>query len=224
MSTIKKLKRRFSLSMRRSRSNLVDESISEITEHLTMEENARGNLLSLKPAGVIEQKDTPIFGIGSDGEGGNTSSDGLPTPTVTLRNNKKLNDQLMSKRLSLPATVPFGPPLFQRFSPSFEQPMSRRLRRASLSEIGFGKLESYIKLEKLGEGTYATVYKGQSKLTDNLVALKEIRLEHEEGAPCTAIREVSLLKDLKQANIVTLHDIVHTDKSLTLVFEYLVSD
>ncbi|CAB1322694.1 unnamed protein product, partial [Coregonus sp. 'balchen'] len=73
-------------------------------------------------------------------------------------------------------------------------------------------------------GTYATVFKGRSKLTDNLVALKEIRLEHEEGAPCTAIREVSLLKDLKHANIVTLHDIIHTDKSLTLVFEYLDKD
>ncbi|MED6250203.1 Cyclin-dependent kinase 17, partial [Ataeniobius toweri] len=92
------------------------------------------------------------------------------------------------------------------------------------SEIGFGKLETYIKLDKLGEGTYATVFKGRSKLTDNLVALKEIRLEHEEGAPCTAIREVSLLKDLKHANIVTLHDIIHTDKCLTLVFEYLEKD
>jgi hypothetical protein len=51
------------------------------------------------------------------------------------------------------------------------------------------------------QGTYATVFKGKSRLTDNLVALKEIRLEHEEGAPCTAIREVSLLKDLKHANI-----------------------
>lgn len=39
------------------------------------------------------------------------------------------------------------------------------------------------------QGTYATVFKGRSKLTQNLVALKEIRLEHEEGAPCTAIRE-----------------------------------
>ena len=45
------------------------------------------------------------------------------------------------------------------------------------------------------------MYKGKSRLTDNLVALKEIRLEHEEGAPCTAIREVSLLKDLRHANI-----------------------
>ena len=35
---------------------------------------------------------------------------------------------------------------------------------------------------------------------------------------------VSLLRDLKQANIVTLHDIIHTPKSLTLVFEYLERD
>lgn len=56
----------------------------------------------------------------------------------------------------------------------------------------------------LFQGTYATVFKGKSRLTDNLVALKEIRLEHEEGAPCTAIREVSLLKDLKHNNIGTI--------------------
>ncbi|KAF4524806.1 hypothetical protein B566_EDAN010181 [Ephemera danica] len=80
------------------------------------------------------------------------------------------------------------------------------------------------KSRRYSEGTYATVFKGKSRLTDNLVALKEIRLEHEEGAPCTAIREVSLLKELRHANIVTLHDIVHTEKSLTLVFEYLEKD
>ena len=44
----------------------------------------------------------------------------------------------------------------------------------------------------MGEGTYATVFKGKSKLTDKIVALKEIRLEFEEGAPCTAIREGKL--------------------------------
>ncbi len=68
------------------------------------------------------------------------------------------------------------------------------------------------------------MYKGRSRLTDALVALKEIRLEQEEGAPCTAIREVSLLKDLKQANVVTLHDIVHTERTLVLVFEFLDRD
>lgn len=34
---------------------------------------------------------------------------------------------------------------------------------------------------------------------------------------------VSLLRNLKHANIVTLHDLIHTERSLTLVFEYLVS-
>ena len=38
----------------------------------------------------------------------------------------------------------------------------------------------------------------------------------------TNIHTVSLLRGLKHSNIVTLHDIIHTEKSLTLVFEYLV--
>ena len=39
---------------------------------------------------------------------------------------------------------------------------------------------------------------------------------------CVVCGIVSLLRDLKHANIVTLHDIIHTDSCLTLVFEYLV--
>jgi len=181
---------------------------------------------------VPVRENSGLVGIGSDGEGGNTSSEDLQTSNLNVRSSvvrrqvipQQLRNRHTEKRMSLPSTqAPFF--LNNRFSsPQVNQPLSRRMRRASLSEIGYGKLESYIKLDKLGEGTYATVFKGRSKLTDNLVALKEIRLEHEEGAPCTAIREVSLLKDLKQANIVTLHDIVHTDKSLTLVFEYLDQD
>ena len=62
------------------------------------------------------------------------------------------------------------------------------------------------------------------RITGEECALKEIRLDHEEGAPCTAIREASLLRDLKHANIVTLHDIIHTPTTLTFVFEYLKMD
>nr|XP_032807292.1 cyclin-dependent kinase 14-like isoform X1 [Petromyzon marinus]XP_032807293.1 cyclin-dependent kinase 14-like isoform X1 [Petromyzon marinus]XP_032807294.1 cyclin-dependent kinase 14-like isoform X1 [Petromyzon marinus] len=88
----------------------------------------------------------------------------------------------------------------------------------------FGKVDSYEKLEKLGEGSYATVYKGKSKVNGKLVALKVIRLQEEEGTPFTAIREASLLKGLKHANIVLLHDIIHTRETLTLVFEYVRTD
>ncbi|GFN89567.1 cyclin-dependent kinase 14-like [Plakobranchus ocellatus] len=88
----------------------------------------------------------------------------------------------------------------------------------------FGRADSYNKLEQLGEGSYATVFKGFSSLTQQVVALKEIRLQEEEGAPFTAIREASLLKGLRHANIVTLHDIIHTKETLTFVFEYVHTD
>lgn len=102
----------------------------------------------------------------------------------------------------------------------------RRTKRFSAfgGDSPFGKSEAYIKLEQLGEGSYATVYKGFSNLQNQVVALKEIRLQEEEGAPFTAIREASLLKELKHANIVTLHDIVHTRTTLTFVFEYVHTD
>ncbi|OJT11696.1 Cyclin-dependent kinase 1 [Trametes pubescens] len=55
--------------------------------------------------------------------------------------------------------------------------------------------------------------------------MKKIRLEAEdEGVPSTAIREISLLKELKDDNIVTLLDIVHADQKLYLVFEFLDVD
>lgn len=56
---------------------------------------------------------------------------------------------------------------------------------------------------KLGEGTYGIVYQAINTETGQTVALKRIRLESEdEGVPCTAIREISLLKELDHENIV----------------------
>ncbi|KAA3679660.1 uncharacterized protein DEA37_0010380 [Paragonimus westermani] len=52
-------------------------------------------------------------------------------------------------------------------------------------------------------GTYGVVYKCKNKRTSKLAALKKIRLENdEEGVPSTAIREISLLKELQHPNIV----------------------
>ncbi|KAH7104538.1 Pkinase-domain-containing protein [Auriculariales sp. MPI-PUGE-AT-0066] len=83
---------------------------------------------------------------------------------------------------------------------------------------------NYVQLEKLGEGTYATVFKGRSRTTNEVVALKEIHLDPEEGTPSTAIREISLMKELKHPNIVRLHDVIHTEAKLVLIFEFCEQD
>ncbi|ORY79411.1 cyclin-dependent kinase [Protomyces lactucae-debilis] len=83
---------------------------------------------------------------------------------------------------------------------------------------------NFQQLEKLGEGTYATVYKGKNRTTGETVALKEIHLDSEEGTPSTAIREISLMKELKHENIVGLWDVIHTDNKLMLVFEFMDKD
>ncbi|GAB7345216.1 hypothetical protein MBLNU457_3592t1 [Dothideomycetes sp. NU457] len=83
---------------------------------------------------------------------------------------------------------------------------------------------SFQQLEKLGEGTYATVFKGRNRQTGEFVALKEIHLDSEEGTPSTAIREISLMKELKHENIVNLYDVIHTENKLMLVFEFMDLD
>ncbi|KII90384.1 hypothetical protein PLICRDRAFT_38903 [Plicaturopsis crispa FD-325 SS-3] len=86
-------------------------------------------------------------------------------------------------------------------------------------------MDRYAKIEKIGAGTYGVVYKARDTGTNQIVALKKIRLEAEdEGVPSTAIREISLLKELKDDNIVRLLDIVHADQKLYLVCEFLNVD
>lgn len=85
-------------------------------------------------------------------------------------------------------------------------------------------MEQYEKLEKVGEGTYGIVYKAQDAKGD-IYALKTIRLDAEdEGIPSTAIREISLLKELQHPNIVKLCDVICAERKLTLVFEFLDQD
>lgn len=86
-------------------------------------------------------------------------------------------------------------------------------------------MERYAKIEKIGEGTYGVVYKARDTVANQIVAMKKIRLEAEdEGVPSTAIREISLLKELKDKHIVGLLDIIHIDQKLYLVFEFLDVD
>ncbi|VDP04145.1 unnamed protein product [Soboliphyme baturini] len=86
-------------------------------------------------------------------------------------------------------------------------------------------LDIFQKINKIGEGTYGVVYKARNKKTDKIVALKKIRLDvNGEGVPSSSLREIALLRDLDHPNVVRLLDVIHVNKRLYLVFEYLAKD
>ena len=69
------------------------------------------------------------------------------------------------------------------------------------------------------------MYKAIDKLTNETVALKKIRLDHEdEGIPSTAIREISLLKETDHNNICPLKNLVYSESRLWLIFDFLDKD
>mmetsp|Transcript_12351 Transcript_12351/g.29005 ORF Transcript_12351/g.29005 Transcript_12351/m.29005 type:complete len:178 (+) Transcript_12351:40-573(+) len=78
---------------------------------------------------------------------------------------------------------------------------------------------------RIGQGTYGVVYKATDVVTQTTVALKKIALlDVDEGVPSTAIREISLLKDLCHDHIVDLFDVIYSDNKLFLVFAFCEQD
>jgi serine/threonine protein kinase len=103
-------------------------------------------------------------------------------------------------------------------------------RDASAVDENFDQAEAHFQSkyemsQKLGEGTYGTVYKAKSTRTGETFAIKVMKLgTDEEGVPATAIREVALLKELNHRNVVQLLDVFCKPSKLVLVFEYLEND
>ncbi|XP_070174896.1 cyclin-dependent kinase 6-like [Littorina saxatilis] len=109
-----------------------------------------------------------------------------------------------------------------------ESSASKMSRRRNSSE------RQYEEVAVIGNGAYGTVYKARDLRNEGqFVALKRIRLSNtEEGMPMTAIREISVLKQLEKyehPNIVKLLDVSHnniTDREIrvNLVFEFIDQD
>ncbi|KAF7996221.1 hypothetical protein HCN44_001853 [Aphidius gifuensis] len=86
----------------------------------------------------------------------------------------------------------------------------------------------YEKIDFLGEGQFATVYKARDSETDQIVAVKKIkvgsRAEARDGINRTALREIKLLQDLHHENIIGLLDVFGHKSNVSLVFDFMDTD
>lgn len=89
--------------------------------------------------------------------------------------------------------------------------------------------EDYEKISQIGCGSYGVVYKVRNKGTQDIEALKRVKLNLrqnalEGGIPSSSLREIAALKNLKHPNIVSLREVRHTGTSLYLIFEHMDQD
>ncbi|XP_064077993.1 cyclin-dependent kinase 10-like [Macrobrachium nipponense] len=83
------------------------------------------------------------------------------------------------------------------------------------------------KLNRIGEGTYGVVYRARDSKSNEIVALKKMRMEKEkDGMPVSGLREIILLQKCKHPNIVALKEVVvgRSLESIFLVMEYCEQD
>ncbi len=91
---------------------------------------------------------------GAAGGSGVTTASGVRMRQKAGGPPRKVSSQEeINKRLSLPADLKLPENFVEKLavSPTLEGPLTRATRRQSLSEIGFGRMDTYTKLDKLGE-------------------------------------------------------------------------
>ncbi|KAF5303795.1 hypothetical protein FQR65_LT08130 [Abscondita terminalis] len=92
---------------------------------------------------------------------------------------------------------------------------------------GCRSVEEFQCLNRIEEGTYGVVYRARDKRTDEIVALKRLKMEKEkEGFPITSLREINTLLKGQHPNIVTVREIVvgsNMDK-IFIVMDYVEHD
>ncbi|XP_029641554.1 cyclin-dependent kinase 11B isoform X3 [Octopus sinensis] len=92
---------------------------------------------------------------------------------------------------------------------------------------GCRSVEEFNCLNRIEEGTYGVVYRAKDKKSDEIVALKRLKMEKEkEGFPITSLREINTLLKAQHPNIVTVREIVvgsNMDK-IYIVMDYVEHD
>ncbi|KAL5746779.1 hypothetical protein ACOSP7_023751 [Xanthoceras sorbifolium] len=89
------------------------------------------------------------------------------------------------------------------------------------------RADAYEKLEKIGQGTYSSVFRARDLDTGKIVALKKVRFDNFEPESVRFMaREILILRRLDHPNIIKLEGLVTSrlSCSIYLVFEYMEHD
>ncbi|KAI7749919.1 hypothetical protein M8C21_008249 [Ambrosia artemisiifolia] len=89
------------------------------------------------------------------------------------------------------------------------------------------RADTFEKLEKIGQGTYSSVYKARDLTNNKIVALKRVRFDNMDAESVKFMaREILILRRLDHPNIIKLEGLVtsRASRSLYLVFEYMEHD
>ncbi|XP_065847817.1 probable serine/threonine-protein kinase At1g09600 [Euphorbia lathyris] len=89
------------------------------------------------------------------------------------------------------------------------------------------RADSFERLDKIGQGTYSSVYKARDLETGKIVAMKKVRFVNMDPESVRFMaREIHILRKLDHPNIMKLESIVTSrmSDSLYLVFEYMEHD
>uniref|UniRef100_A0A7N0VFM9 Protein kinase domain-containing protein n=1 Tax=Kalanchoe fedtschenkoi TaxID=63787 RepID=A0A7N0VFM9_KALFE len=87
--------------------------------------------------------------------------------------------------------------------------------------------DAFEKLEKIGQGTYSSVFRARDLGTGKIVALKKVRFDHfEKESVRFMAREILILRRLDHPNVIKLEGIITSQMScnIYLVFEYMEHD
>ena len=70
----------------------------------------------------------------------------------------------------------------------------------------------YERLNQIEEGSYGVVFRAKDRETNEIVALKKLKLDEEKsGFPITALREINALMTCRHENVVNVREVVVGD-------------
>ena len=88
-----------------------------------------------------------------------------------------------------------------------------------IQKLDTDSLENYQKLERIGKGSYGSVYKVQNKNTNIIRAMKIIPKNYQKDNE-EIMREINILKNLDHPNVMKIYEFLEDEKNYYLIQEF----